>query len=155
MPDSVVIPNGPILNEESDKPRFLVSDLCVYLETYLQPAQIREVYRAYLFSAEAHEGQRRKTGEPYIFHPVAVARILATMQMDYKCLMAAILHDVIEDTHTAKEQLASEFGDEVAEMVDGVSKLTQFDFKTQAEAQAEEEAEASMPGDAEAPPPEE
>ncbi len=136
MPDSVVIPNGSIPNEESDKPRFLISDLCVYLETYLKPAQIRDVYRAYLFSAEAHEGQRRKTGEPYIFHPVAVARILATMRMDYKCLMAAILHDVIEDTHTAKEQLAKEFGDEIAEMVDGVSKLTQFDFKTPAEAQA-------------------
>ncbi len=136
MPDSVAILNSSPLNQESDKPRFLISDLCVYLEGYLKPAQIREVYRAYLFSAEAHEGQRRKTGEPYIFHPVAVARILANMRMDHKCLMAAILHDVIEDTPTAKEQLAKEFDDEIAEMVDGVSKLTQFDFKTQAEAQA-------------------
>jgi len=136
VPDSVAILNGSLIDEESAKPRFLISDLCVYLETYLRPDQIREVYRAYLFSAEAHEGQRRKTGEPYIYHPVAVARILATQRMDHKCLMAAILHDVIEDTPTMKEQLAKEFGDEIAELVDGVSKLTQFDFKTQAEAQA-------------------
>jgi guanosine-3',5'-bis(diphosphate) 3'-pyrophosphohydrolase len=121
---------------DQDKPRFLISDLCVDLEAYLAPDQIREVYRAYLFSAEAHEGQRRKSGEPYIYHPVAVARILADMRMDHKCLMAAILHDVIEDTHTAKEALAREFDEEIAELVDGVSKLTQIDFKSHAEAQA-------------------
>jgi hypothetical protein len=116
--------------------RYLISDLCAYLETYLPPEQISEVYRAYLFGAEAHAGQERQTGEPYIFHPIAVARILAEMRMDAKCLMAAILHDVIEDTPTAKEQLARIFGDEVAELVDGVSKLTQIDFKSRAEAQA-------------------
>ena len=81
--------------------------------------QIREVYRAYLFSAEAHEGQRRRSGEPYIYHPLAVARILAGMHMDHQCLMAAILHDVIEDTETAKDQLIREFGPEVAELVEG------------------------------------
>jgi guanosine-3',5'-bis(diphosphate) 3'-pyrophosphohydrolase len=122
--------------DQKDKPRFLVSDLCIYLEKYLPPEQIREVYRAYLFSAEAHEGQHRQSGEPYIYHPVAVACILAEMRMDYKCLMAAILHDVIEDTHTAKETLAVEFDKEIAELVDGVSKLTQIDFKSHAEAQA-------------------
>ena len=116
--------------------RYLISDLCAYLETYLPPEQISEVYRAYLFGAEAHAGQERQTGEPYIFHPIAVARILAEMRMDAKCLMAAILHDVIEDTPTAKEQLARIFGDEIAELVDGVSKLTQIDFKSRAEAQA-------------------
>jgi len=120
----------------SDKPRFLISDLCVYLDGYLHPAQIREVYRAYLFSAEAHEGQHRMTGEPYIYHPVAVARILADLRMDHKCLMAAILHDVIEDTPTAKEQLAKIFDQEIADLVDGVSKLTKIDFKSRAEAQA-------------------
>jgi len=119
-----------------DKPRYLVSDLCTYLETYLPDDQVREVYRAYLFGAEAHEGQRRKSGEPYIYHPIAVARILAEMRMDYKCLMAALLHDVIEDTHTAKEQLALAFDQEIADLVDGVSKLTQIDFKSRAEAQA-------------------
>ena len=64
MPDSVAILNGSIINEESSKPRFLISDLCVYLETYLKPAQIREVYRAYLFSAEAHEGQIEVASAP-------------------------------------------------------------------------------------------
>ncbi|MCU7933295.1 MAG: bifunctional GTP diphosphokinase/guanosine-3',5'-bis pyrophosphate 3'-pyrophosphohydrolase [Candidatus Thiodiazotropha sp. (ex Dulcina madagascariensis)] len=130
--------NNPlgILEKEQDTPRFLISDLCAYLEEYISPDHIREVYRAYLFGAEAHVGQHRKTGEPYIYHPVAVARILADMRMDYKCLMAAILHDVIEDTPTAKEQLAETFDSEIAELVDGVSKLSKIDFNSQAEAQA-------------------
>jgi len=117
--------------------RFLISDLCSYLEQYLTEEQVSEVYRAYLFGAEAHEGQNRLSGEPYIYHPVAVARILAGMRMDHQCLMAAILHDVIEDTETAKEQLAREFGPQIAELVDGVSKLTQIKFRSRAEAQAE------------------
>ena len=117
--------------------RFLISDLCGFLERYLPHDQVSEVYRAYLFGAEAHEGQNRLSGEPYIYHPVAVARILAGMGLDYQCLMAAILHDVIEDTETAKDQLIREFGPEVAELVDGVSKLTQIKFRSRAEAQAE------------------
>ncbi|MCG6966900.1 MAG: bifunctional (p)ppGpp synthetase/guanosine-3',5'-bis(diphosphate) 3'-pyrophosphohydrolase [Chromatiaceae bacterium] len=115
----------------------MISDLCSYLEQYLTEEQVSEVYRAYLFGAEAHEGQNRLSGEPYIYHPVAVARILAGMRMDHQCLMAAILHDVIEDTETAKEQLAREFGPQIAELVDGVSKLTQIKFRSRAEAQAE------------------
>ncbi|MET0089587.1 MAG: bifunctional GTP diphosphokinase/guanosine-3',5'-bis pyrophosphate 3'-pyrophosphohydrolase [Candidatus Thiodiazotropha sp.] len=125
-----------VMEKEQEHPRFLISDLCAYLEEYLTAEHIREVYRAYLFGAEAHVGQHRKTGEPYIYHPVAVARILASMRMDYKCLMAAILHDVIEDTPTAKEQLAETFDSEIAELVDGVSKLSKIDFNSQAEAQA-------------------
>jgi GTP pyrophosphokinase len=117
--------------------RYLISDLCVYLESYLPQDQVREVYRAYLFGAEAHEGQKRMSGEPYIYHPVAVARILAGMRMDHKCLMAAILHDVIEDTETAKDQLTEIFDAEIAELVDGVSKLTAINFRSKAEAQAE------------------
>jgi guanosine-3',5'-bis(diphosphate) 3'-pyrophosphohydrolase len=117
--------------------RFLISDLCRMLESYLEPDQIQEVYRAYLFSAEAHEGQHRMSGEPYIYHPVAAARILAELGLDHKSIIAAILHDVIEDTPTAKDQIAREFGSEVAELVDGVSKLTQIEFESQAEAQAE------------------
>jgi RelA/SpoT family (p)ppGpp synthetase len=119
------------------EPRLLISELCRQLESYLEPDQVREVYRAYLFSAEAHEGQSRVSGEPYIYHPLAVAQILADMRMDYKSLIAAILHDVIEDTGTLKEQVARMFGEEVAELVDGVSKLTQIKFESQAEAQAE------------------
>jgi len=123
-------------SESSGDRRYLVSDLCVYLEGYLPPEQVAECYRAYLFGAEAHEGQKRKSGEPYIYHPLAVARILAEMRMDYKCLIAALLHDVIEDTQIPKEQVASTFGEDVAELVDGVSKLSQIDFKSRAEAQA-------------------
>jgi RelA/SpoT family (p)ppGpp synthetase len=90
-----------------------------------------------LLGARAHEGQSRVSGEPYISHPVAVARILSEMRMDANCIIAAILHDVIEDTPTLKENLIDEFGEEVADLVDGVSKLTQIDFRTKAEAQAE------------------
>lgn len=129
-----LLPQSP--ETRQDQPRYLISDLCSYLESYLPAEQIREVYRAYLYSAEAHEGQKRKSGEPYIFHPVAVARILAELRMDYRCLMAAILHDVIEDTKVSREVLAKEFGDEVARLVDGVTKLTQMDFETRAAAQA-------------------
>jgi RelA/SpoT family (p)ppGpp synthetase len=116
--------------------RYLISDLLAFLEAYLPHEQVSEVYRAYLFGAEAHQGQQRQSGEPYIYHPIAVARILAEMRLDHKGLMAAILHDVIEDTETAKEQLAQSFGNDVAELVDGVSKLTQIDFPSRAEAQA-------------------
>jgi GTP diphosphokinase / guanosine-3',5'-bis(diphosphate) 3'-diphosphatase len=120
-----------------DESRFLISDLCRMLETYLDKDQVQEVYRAYLFGAEAHEGQHRLSGEPYIYHPVAAARILAELRLDHKSIIAAILHDVIEDTPTAKEQIESAFGADVAELVDGVSKLTQIEFDSPAEAQAE------------------
>lgn len=123
-------------SQSPNKPRFLISDLCVYLESYLSVEQIREVYRAYVFSAEAHEGQKRLTGEPYIYHPLAVARILADIRLDFRCIMAAIMHDVLEDTPITKAQLEEEFGEEVATLVDGVSKLNQINFPSKAEAQA-------------------
>lgn len=116
---------------------FLIHDLCALLDTYLEPELVKEVYRAYLFGADAHEGQHRLSGEPYIYHPLAVAMILAEMRMDHNTLVAALLHDVIEDTPLAKDQLAKEFSEEVAELVDGVSKLTQVKFGSKAEAQAE------------------
>ncbi|MDX1431729.1 MAG: bifunctional GTP diphosphokinase/guanosine-3',5'-bis pyrophosphate 3'-pyrophosphohydrolase [Gammaproteobacteria bacterium] len=116
---------------------FLISDLCALADVYLEPHQVKEIYRAYLFGAEAHEGQHRASGEPYIHHPIQVARILVEMRLDYQTIVAAILHDVIEDTETAKAQIAAEFGEEVAELVDGVSKLTQISFRSKAEAQAE------------------
>jgi GTP pyrophosphokinase len=123
--------------DDTPRARYLISDLCAELEAYLTPEQVREVYRAYVFGAEAHEGQKRMSGEPYIYHPVAVARILSQMKMDHKCLMAAILHDVIEDTPTAKDQLVELFDEEIAELVDGVSKLTHLSFRSKEEAQAE------------------
>ncbi len=114
-----------------------VDDLCVMLSAYLDPTQVAQVARAYEFSARAHAGQSRVSGEPYIQHPLAVAKILAEMRMDEKSIVAAILHDVIEDTEIPKAQIVTEFGHEVAELVDGVSKLTQVKFENHAEAQAE------------------
>ena len=112
----------PAETVSEQEPRFLISDLCHMLEDYLESDQIQEVYRAYLFGAEAHEGQHRLSGEPYISHPIAAARILAELKLDAKSIIAAILHDVIEDTPTAKDHIVTEFGEDVAELVDGVSK---------------------------------
>lgn len=107
------------------------------LEKYLEPDLIERVYQAYELGARAHLGQTRHTGEPYITHPVSVAIILAKMHLDYQTIIAALLHDVLEDTLVQKQELADIFGDEVADLVDGVSKLTQIEFETKAHAQAE------------------
>ncbi|BFM18634.1 bifunctional GTP diphosphokinase/guanosine-3',5'-bis pyrophosphate 3'-pyrophosphohydrolase [Maricurvus nonylphenolicus] len=107
------------------------------LSSYLEPQQIHRVKRAYFYAEQAHEGQMRRSGEAYITHPLAVANILAGMHMDHQSLMAAMLHDVIEDTGIPKEALSEQFGETVAELVDGVSKLTQFEFESQAQKQAE------------------
>src|SRR4030088_2983291 len=114
-----------------------ISQLLDKLEAYLSPAQVERVREAYEFGAEKHHGQKRVSGEPYITHPVAVADILADLRLDADTLVAAILHDVIEDTPTAKAEIASIFGQVVAELVDGVSKLDQIQFKNRQEAQAE------------------
>ena len=107
------------------------------LSGYLGAEQVNLVRRAYFYAEQAHDGQRRRSGEAYVTHPLAVASILADMHMDHQSLMAAMLHDVIEDTGIAKEALHAQFGESVAELVDGVSKLTQMNFETKAEAQAE------------------
>ncbi|MGD9842735.1 MAG: HD domain-containing protein, partial [Steroidobacteraceae bacterium] len=107
------------------------------LEDYLPPDQVEQIREAYEFGASAHQGQKRASGEPYISHPVAVATLLADLYMDGQTIIAAILHDVIEDTPTLKDDIAEKFGAEVAEIVDGVSKLDQLQFKSRAEAQAE------------------
>ncbi|MFH1028637.1 MAG: bifunctional (p)ppGpp synthetase/guanosine-3',5'-bis(diphosphate) 3'-pyrophosphohydrolase [Pseudomonadota bacterium] len=107
------------------------------LSTYLGTDQVNLVRRAYFYAEQAHDGQRRRSGEAYVTHPLAVANILADMHMDHQSLMAAMLHDVIEDTGIAKEALSAQFGETVADLVDGVSKLTQMNFETKAEAQAE------------------
>ncbi len=114
-----------------------IDTLAERLSTYLAADQVNLVRRAYFYAEQAHDGQRRRSGEAYVTHPLAVASILADMHMDHQSLMAAMLHDVIEDTGIAKEALHSQFGETVAELVDGVSKLTQMDFQTKAEAQAE------------------
>jgi len=104
--------------------------------SYLTPEQIADVRRAYAYAQNAHKDQWRRTGHAYITHPTAVAQILAEMRMDHQTLMAALLHDVIEDSAANKSTLRDEFGSAVAEIVDGVSKLTKI-FSSRAEAQAE------------------
>lgn len=114
-----------------------VEGLAKELSTYLDTNRINQVRRAYYYAEQAHEGQMRKSGDRYITHPLAVAHILADLRLDHQSLMAAMLHDVIEDTGIPKDALAEQFGDDVAELVDGVSKLTQIEFRSRAEAQAE------------------
>lgn len=113
-----------------------IDSLSHRLSSYLEPGQINSVKRAYFYAEQAHDGQFRRSGEPYITHPLAVANILASMHMDHQSLMAAMLHDVIEDTGIGKEAIGNQFGDIVAELVDGVSKLAKIEYESQAEKQA-------------------
>lgn len=114
-----------------------LDNLDAALSHYLSCDQVNQVKRAYFFAEQAHYGQKRRSGEDYITHPLAVAFILANMHMDHQALMAAMMHDVIEDTGISKEAIAAQFGDTVAELVDGVSKLTQIEFASIEEKQAE------------------
>ena len=114
-----------------------ISQLTELISTYLKPHQVARVTLAYQFSAEAHWGQRRLSGEPYIHHPLEVARLLAEMRLDYQTLMAGMLHDVIEDTPTAKAEIKGKFGKQVSELVDGVSKLTHIRSRSFEEVQAQ------------------
>lgn len=104
---------------------------------YLPEKSWQKIYQAYQIAAEAHSSQVRHSGEPYITHPLEVASILADMHMDMETIIGALLHDVIEDTPVTKEFLIGVFGETIADLVDGVSKLTQIEFKNRAEAQAE------------------
>jgi len=114
-----------------------VLDLRDLLNTYLDPDKVAVILNAYKVGSEAHEGQTRKSGEAYILHPVEVAGILARMRMDYASIAAAILHDTLEDTHLDKYQLSRQFGVEIADLVDGVTKLDKIKFRTRQEADAE------------------
>ncbi|SFI11902.1 bifunctional GTP diphosphokinase/guanosine-3',5'-bis pyrophosphate 3'-pyrophosphohydrolase [Modicisalibacter xianhensis] len=116
---------------------FTIDDLADRLAGYLPQDEIQQVKRAFYYAEQAHDGQRRRSGEPYVTHPLAVSNILANMHMDHQSLMAAMLHDVIEDTGVSKAALTKQFGEPVAELVDGVSKLTQITFEDKAVAQAE------------------
>ncbi|MGH8272514.1 MAG: HD domain-containing protein, partial [Gammaproteobacteria bacterium] len=123
------------LRERTPEGQF--TQLAATLARYLSPAEIEEIHRAWLYADEAHRDQRRLTGEPYVTHPLAVAQILAEMSLDAATLSAALLHDVIEDTPSERTELVELFGEEVAALVDGVSKLTQIRFESRREAQAE------------------
>jgi len=114
-----------------------LKELLATVGTYLTPEQVARIREAAEFGDSAHKGQKRLSGEPYIAHPVAAAAILADLHLDPDSIVAAILHDVIEDTPTPKDQLAERFGADVAELVDSVTKLDQIKFKSREEAQAE------------------
>lgn len=116
---------------------YLFEGLKQKLEAYLPPDKVAETQRAFIVARDAHSGQMRSSGDPYITHPVAVAGILADMHLDHETLMAALLHDVIEDTHHSKEDLSEQFGETVGELVEGVSKLEKIHFSSTQEAQAE------------------
>ncbi|AMO38121.1 MULTISPECIES: RelA/SpoT family protein [Thauera] len=107
------------------------------IQTYLRPEDVGRVEAAYHFSADAHAGQFRVSGEPYVSHPVAVASLVADWHLDAQALIAALLHDVMEDTHISKAELTERFGKVSAELVDGLSKLDKIEFRSHEEAQAE------------------
>ena len=106
------------------------------LNKYLNPYQVKKIEKSFNLACDAHRGQLRKSGEAYIHHPLSAASILADFQLDHESIMAAILHDVIEDTEVGKEKLKKSFGSKVAELVDGVSKLDKLSFSTTEEADA-------------------
>ncbi|MFP1787171.1 bifunctional GTP diphosphokinase/guanosine-3',5'-bis pyrophosphate 3'-pyrophosphohydrolase [Lonsdalea quercina] len=116
---------------------YLFESLNLLIQSYLPEDQIKRLRQVYLVARDAHEGQTRSSGEPYITHPVAVACILAEMRLDYETLMAALLHDVIEDTPATYQDMEQLFGKSVAELVEGVSKLDKLKFRDKKEAQAE------------------
>jgi guanosine-3',5'-bis(diphosphate) 3'-pyrophosphohydrolase len=114
-----------------------VTQLSAKLSEYLTPSELKKVKEAYRFSDEMHLGQVRKSGEPYISHPIAVAEICADWKLDAQAIMAALLHDVMEDQDVKKEELIERFGAPVATLVDGLSKLEKIEFQSLIEAQAE------------------
>ena len=111
----------------------------VFVDTlsYLEPAEIAQIIEAYRFSEAAHQGQQRLSGEPYVTHPLAVAGSLAEWRMDAQVIIAALLHDVMEDTEVSKAEIATRYGRTVAELVDGVSKLERLEFQSYQDVQAE------------------
>ncbi len=121
---------------ESADATYSIEDLCAHLEPRMDAEALAAIRRAYAFGAKAHEGQQRLTGDPYITHPLSVARTVAELALDADSIIAALLHDVLEDTSVSRETLEAEFGRTIAELVDGLSKLTHLSFNSRAERQA-------------------
>lgn len=140
MPKTAKKPSAELFKPE--QPALLPADnsnsaLTKLLEVYLTQEEIEQVWDAYRYSANAHEGQKRKSGEPYITHPVSVACILADLHLDVPTLLAALLHDVVEDTGVAISELSGRFGQQVADLVEGLTKLDKIELQTAVQAQAE------------------
>lgn len=121
----------------SSKPLRTLEDLQQKVLAYHPAAELKLLEKAYLFSESAHEGQIRRSGEPYISHPLAVAGILADLRLDLDSIMTGLLHDTVEDTHATTEEIRKNFGDTVAALVDGVTKISKMNFRTSTERQGE------------------
>src|SRR3546814_10471560 len=133
-------PKTPALISSADTPPNTIASLAQLTKIiglYLSPKDVERIKEAYRFTDQAHLGQFRASGAPYISHPIAVTEICAGWKLDADALMAALLHDVIEDQGVAKQALAEKFGVDVSEIVDGLSKLERLEFATKAEQQAE------------------
>ena len=140
MPEEIVRVNEA--NQKSDRlekqvatpadftsPEVLYEDLIQEIRKYHPSSDLSDIERAYKIARDAHEGQKRKSGEPYIIHPLCVAIILAELELDKETIIAGLLHDVVEDTVMTSEDVTREFGAEVALLVDGVTKLTQLNYQ--------------------------
>ena len=114
-----------------------INQITDQVATYIDNPDLDLIQRAYVFSAQAHDGVVRRSGEPYISHPMNVAYLLATMQLDEATVAAGLLHDTVEDTETTVDEIEDLFGSDVADIVDGVTKISQMDFESKAVQQAE------------------
>lgn len=121
----------------SDKPLKTLDELCQKILKYHPTADLKVIEKAYSFSEALHEGQMRRSGEPYIAHPLSVAGILADLKLDLDSIATGLLHDTVEDTHCTIDDIKREFGDTIAALVDGVTKLSKMQFKTSTERQGE------------------
>ena len=121
----------------AQRPTASLQTICEKIQSYYPEAKLDIVKKAYSFAEEAHKGQLRSSGEPYMIHPTEVAQSLAELKMDLASIVTGLLHDTVEDTHATLEQIEKEFGKDIADLVDGVTKLSQITFKTSEEKQAE------------------
>src|SRR5712691_3156295 len=123
--------------ERGEQHQKLLDELLAEVRAYTSAVDLELVTRAFRYAAERHDGQQRQSGSPFIEHPVGAARICAQLRLDDQTIVAALLHDVVEDTDTDIEDVRAEFGDEVAHLVDGVTKLTRVQFQSREQAEAE------------------
>src|ERR687896_19875 len=126
-----------VLTAPAERHHDLFEQLVAEVAAYNPEVDRDLLERAYAYGAEAHEGQQRRSGDDFILHPLGVARILAELGRDDVTLAAALVHDVVEDTHATVEEVRTEFGEEVATLVEGVTKLTRIQFQSREQAQAE------------------
>jgi GTP diphosphokinase / guanosine-3',5'-bis(diphosphate) 3'-diphosphatase len=126
-----------VLTASAERHHEAFEELLSEVELYNPDVDRDLLERAYRFACEAHEGQQRRSGEDFVLHPIGVAKILAELGSDESTLAAALVHDVVEDTPATIEEVRAEFGDDVATLVEGVTKLTRIQFQSREQAQAE------------------